>query len=365
MTLSADEVRLLLEDKTPATRLGMTEKIAGAYSRQQMNHKEIMAAEQVFRLLLRDTELRVRISLAQHVKDSNKIPRDIILTLAKDVAEVSLPVLQYSDVLDDDDLLELIGNTQEISRYLAISRRKYVSEVVSGSLIDNGNDEVAATLVENKGAHISEKGFGRIIEAYRDNHSLMHAVGNHPRLPVGAAEKLINAVSASLAETLKNRYKLPDAHIQEEVEKTRESETLGLVRLSHSQEEVDRLINQLRAFDRLTPSIILSGLCQGNFAFFETSLAVLSNIPVSNARTLISDRGELGFRAIYNKSGLPDPMFPAVKLLLRVVRELDAAGETPSSARYANRVIERILRYSEETPVENLSYIIALVRKVG
>jgi uncharacterized protein (DUF2336 family) len=124
-------------------------------------------------------------------------------------------------------------------------------------------------------------------------------------------------------------------------------------------------VHQLHASGKLTPSIILSALCQGDFNFFETSLAHLSSIPVTNARKLIGDRGELGFRAIYNKSGLPEAMFPAVKLLLKIVRELDVEGEVKGSSRYANRIVERILQYSEDTQMENLSYIIALVRKVA
>lgn len=347
------------------TRVEMTDKIAGAYTKKQLNDREVIAAEQVFRLLLRDTEVRVRVSLAQHVKDSDQIPRDILLTLAHDVEEVSLPVLESSDVLNDEDLMSLIAESPEISRYLAISKRKTVSDTIADTLLEKGDGEVAATLLDNAGAQISESGLEKIIETYGSNETLMQAVGNRPRLPVTIAEKLVHVVSGSLADTLKKRYKLSGEQIEKEVEKTRDGETLGLIRSSQSQEEIDRLINQLRAFDRLSPSIILSALCQGNFGFFESSLAALSNIPVHNARTLISDRGELGFRAIYNKSGLPDAMFPAVKLLLRVVRELDVEGEKPGSHRYANRIVERILQYSEDSPIENLSYIIALVRKIG
>jgi len=365
MELTAEEVNQLLEDTTSAARISITEKIAGAYGHNQLDEKERQAAEQVFRLLVRDTEVRVRAALAQHIKDSDHIPRDIVMPLARDVEEVSLPVLQYSQVLNDEDLLELIDATQEISRYVAISKRKQVSDIVSGTLLDKGNDEVAATLVENDGAQISATHLDKIIETHRGNETLMKAVSNRPHLPVAAAEKLIHVVSSSLADTLKRKYQLSAGQIQPEVEKTRESETLRLVRLAGSQEDVDKLVNQLLAFGRLTPSLILSALCQGDFAFFETSLAKLSNIPVNNARTLITDPGELGFRAIYNKSELPDTMFPAVKLLLKVVRELDGEGEKPGSKRYPNRVVERLLHYVEETPVENLSYIIALVRKNG
>jgi len=365
LELTPEEVNRLLDDKTSAARIDITEKIAGAYGSNQLNEKEKQAAEQVFRLLVRDAEVRVRSALAQHIKSSEHIPHDIVMPLARDVAEVSLPVLQYSQVLNDDDLLDLIGNTHEISRYLAISKRKQVSDVVTGTLLDKGSDAVAAALVENDGAQISETGLGKIIDNYRDNEILMKAVADRPRLPVAAAEKLIHVVSSSLAETLKQKYKMPTADIQKEVDKTRESETLKLIRQSQSQEDIDKLINQLQAFGRLNPSLILSALCQGDFAFFESSLAKLSNIPVNNARTLITDRGELGFRAIYNKSGLPDAMFPAVKLLLKVMRELDGEGEKPGSSRYANRVVERLLQNAEETPVDNLSYIIALVRRIA
>jgi uncharacterized protein (DUF2336 family) len=363
LTLSAEDVSRLLKDTSSETRIDMTNKIAGAYSSQAFNPKEILVAEQVFRLLLRDTELRVRVSLAEHVKDSDQIPRDIIMAMARDVEEVSLPVLQCSEVLTDNDLVELVRSTQEVSRYLAVSKRRKVSPIVTELLIEKGDDKVAAALVDNKGAEISEAGYGKIIQTYNTNENLMQLVSARPALPIATVGKLVNAVSATLGETLKKKYKLSNEQIQYEIEKTREKETLGLVRLSTSEDEVEKLINQLYAYQGLTPSIILSALCQGNFIFFEMALSRLSNIPLSNTRKLISDQGELGFRAIYNKSGLPDAMFPAVKLLLSIVRSLDAEGVKPASSRYANHVVERILQHSEDSNMENLSYIIALVRR--
>ncbi|MDE3016300.1 MAG: DUF2336 domain-containing protein [Pseudomonadota bacterium] len=364
LALTPEDVRRLLHDATAATRVEMTDRIAGAYGNSQLSDQETLVAEQIFRLLLRDTELRVRVALSQHIKNSSHIPRDIVVSLARDVEEVSLPVLQFSEVLTDADLMELLRNTQEISRYLAVSKRLQLSEAVSETLLEKNNDQVVALLVDNKGARISDSGYQKIVAAHAGNKAIMQAIGLHPRLPAAAAEKLVHIVSSSLAVTLKAKYNLTTEHIEKEVEKTRESETLSLIRHAQSQADIDKLIAQMAGFDRLTPSIILSALCQGNFAFFETSLARLSNIPVANARALITDKGDLGFRAVYNKSGLPDAMFPAVRLLLHVVHELDGADEKPGTPRYANSIVERILQYAEEAPVENLSYIIALVRRV-
>ena len=369
LTLSEAEVLALLENHSATALVDVTGKIAGAYTGGPQKPADTQATEQIFRLLMRDTELRVRVALAEHVKNSTQLPKDIVLSMARDVEEVALPILQYSEVLTDKDLVDLIDNTQEITRFLAVSKREKVSDVVSDTLLAKGNDEVVTSLVTNTGAEISSKGLEKIVEHYPGNQTLMHAISNRPQVPTAVIEKMITRVSSSLATTLKEKYRtsLKEANqakiLEQEVEKTRESETLKLVRLARSQEEVNKLVSQLQSFHRLTPSIILSALCQGNFCFFETSLARLSNIPVANARSLINDRGELGFRAIYNKSGLSDAMFPAVKILLKSVRDLDEQDHKPGSPHYADKVVERILKYAQDESVDNASYIIALVRQ--
>lgn len=365
LSLSPEDVDRLLHDATSGTRVDMTNKIASSYNMSGLTDQEAIVAEQIFRLLMRDTELNVRVTLAQHLKESTQIPHDIIKTLAHDVEEVSLPVLEFSQVLTDEDLSELIQATKEVSRYLAISRRRSVSETISDKLLAKGNDEVTASLVDNSGAAISEAAYDKIITLHKGDDQMMQRITKRPYLPVTVVDKMMSVVSASLADTLKKKYKSSAPLIDKEMDKTREKETLSLIRVAQGESDIDSLISQLRKSGRLTPSIILSALCQGDFDFFEQALAQLSGIPVSNARKLISDKGDLGFRAIYNKSGLPDAMFPAVKLLLKIVHELADEGEKTGSSRYSNRIVERILQYSEDRNMENLSYIIALVRRVA
>jgi uncharacterized protein (DUF2336 family) len=365
LTLNQEDVDRLLHDSSSGTRVDMTNKIAGSYNGVGLSDQENIVAEQIFRLLLRDTELNVRVTLAQHLKDSTQIPRDIVKSLASDVEEVSLPILQFSQVLTDEDLSDLIQATEQVSRYLAISRRRTVSETIADTLLAKGNDEVAVSLVDNSGAVISEAAYDKIITAYKTNETMMQSITKRPHLPLTVVDKMMSHVSGALAETLKKKYKASAPLIEKEVEKTREKETLNLIRVATAESEIDSLISQLRSSGRLTPSIILSALCQGDFNFFEQSLAQLSGIPAANARKLVSDRGDLGFRAIYNKSGLPDAMFPAVKLLLKIVHDLADEGEKSGSSRYANSIVERILQYSEDKNMENLSYIIALVRRVA
>jgi len=363
--LDESDVQRLMEDVSSDARVYITNKIAGSYKVSQLKGSALIAAEQVFRLLVQDVELGVRVALAQHLKESQNIPRDIIKTLARDVEEVSLPVLEYSEILSDTDLVELLGATDQISKYLAVSKRKSVSETVSDTLLKSGNAQVASTLVNNIGADISQDGFDLLVTQHHDNEMLMKSVGNHPQLPVVALEKLVSVVSTSLGEALRKKHQMPSYQISREIEQTYEEKTLSLINFANNESEAAKLVDQLRSSGKLSPSLILSALCQGNFTFFETCLAQLSSIPLSNARTLIADRGELGFRAIYKKAELPEGMFYAVKMLLQVVREMDEEGDKLGSEKYSSRVIERLLKRAENSNIENLSYVIALVRRVS
>jgi len=365
LTLSEADVARLMMGEAADVRIDVTDKIAGTYASTNLDRGALQAAEQIFRLLVRDTEVKVRVAMAGHIKNSTRIPRDIVMELVRDVEEVALPMLEFSKVLSDKDILELIDSQQEVKRYLALSRRKEVSESVALALINTGNAQVAGTLVANEGAEISEDGFGRIVDLHQDNESMLRSLGDRPGVPVAVVEKIVGMVSAQLASALRKKHNLEPEQISSEVEQSHEDETLMLVRYAAKEVDAEKLVHQLHLGGGLTPSIILSALCQGNFAFFELCLARLSNIPLSNARTLIADRGELGFRAIYNKAGLPEGMFPAVKLLLQVVRMLADEGVHPNINKYASAVVERLLLHSQQTPVENLAYVIALVRRVA
>ena len=362
--LSSEEVLHLLENhNSTQALLGITKRIADSYGQSSLKASDTQAAEQIFRLLIRETETHIRAALSQHIKNSKILPRDIALTLAQDVEEVALPILEYSQVLTESDLIELVQSTRDHERYLALSRRDHVPEKLSDILITHGNEEIASSLVHNIGADISENGLNQLVTRFPENKPLMSSLVSRPHLSAAIAEKLIHHVSDSLARTLKQKHHLPNQDINKEVEETRETETLKLIRITRAPEEIERLISHLMTNQRLTPSLILTGLSQGNFAFFETALARLSHITVINARALIRDRGDLGFRALYNKSGLPENLFPAVRLLLHTVCGLDTEGKRPGSARYATHVVERLLNAAQTTPVENLSYIIALVRR--
>src|SRR5690606_21470051 len=121
----------------------------------------------IFRILLRDAEVQVRVALAQHVKEAKMLPRDLAVSLARDVDPVAVPVLEHSTVLTDDDLVEIIrvfGATKQ----RAIARRRVLSHAVAAALVDTGDEDVVHDLVSNAGADISEKSLQKVLETLGD-----------------------------------------------------------------------------------------------------------------------------------------------------------------------------------------------------
>ena len=109
---------------------------------------------------------------------------------------------------------------------------------------------------------------------------------------------------------------------------------------------------------RLTPFLVLRAVCLGDMAFFEAAMAVMAKVPVTNARILIHDAGQHGLTSLYDRSGMPPRLLPAVRVALDVVRGTEFDGGQRDRERYRSRVITRILTQFEDLPQEDLDYLL-------
>ena len=374
LCLSEADVQALLRDPSGAPsdegQRAIAGKVATQYASSAFDPREKLVAEQIFRLLLRDAEVEVRAAIADHIKESVALPRDIVLQMAEDVEAVALPVIRASDVLTEQDLLDMIRKGAQIGSLIAIAERKRVAPPISDALVETGHEDVVLTLVQNPGALLEEPTYARILAIHGGSSQVMAGLAERPQLPLTIAEKLIHAVSDQLADGLKRKYylgaqsvSLLDKEIDSKTEQARELATLKAMSAQSGRADVERLVNQLYGYTRLSPSILLLALCRGNRLFFELGLAKLSHVPSANARTLIDDKGGLGFQALYAKAGMPERLLPAVRLTINVARENEEMGLAPGTLEYANRMAERLVYFAEDKQLDGLSHILALVRQ--
>jgi len=348
-SLSQQDVEKLMSDPSPEARLETTEKLTSQYSESlsQMTESERKIAEEIFRALAQDAEVRVREAMAANLKMTTELPHDVALSLAQDVDSVSLPILQFSEVLSDEDLIAIVRGGSD-SKQVAVAQRDSVSGEVADALLDSGNEEAVAQLASNEGADLKESHFDRMLNEYSESFQVNESLSNRPNLPPAISEKVLSAVSEKLHEYLIEQHDLARDTADSLIEQTRERATITLLSDGTSESELEDLVNRLYSNARLTPSLILRALCVGDTRFFEMAMSRLSRVPLKNARTLIHDPGNLGLDSIYSRADMPPRLLPAVRAAINLLHETEYDGGDKDRERFAARMIERLLTQFED-----------------
>jgi len=348
-TLKEDDVKRLLASPDAETRAEIAGKIAAQHA--HLTEAQRKMAEDIFRLMVRDAEVRVREALAQQLKSNAMVPGDVALALACDVDTVALPILQFSEVLSEADLIELVkSQTADHEKLKAVAQRSHVSAGVADALVDSGDGNVVATLVSNTGAELTEHTLANVVERYSgSSDEVGAALAERPGVPVTIVERLLNRVSESLRTQLSKRPGLSPEMATTLLIQAREQAVLGI---STAESDVVKLVEHLFRNKRLTPSITLRAVCMGDMRFFETALAILGGIPVENAQALIYDEGKKGFEALYKKSGLPAPLYSAMRAAIDISKDMKLDGEANDRERFSRKMIERILTQYGEQGIE-------------
>lgn len=354
--LSREDVTRLMTDPSPDHRSELAAKVARNFDGPQLSDAERRLAEDIIRLMAKDAVIRVRQSLAENLKASQRLPRDIALTLARDVEEVALPLLSVSTVLSDADLIEIVQIGVD-AKNTAIARRPNVAGAVADALIERGSEGTVAALVANEGAELREESLGRVLDRFGDSQAVQGPLVHRSHLPITIAERLVAVASESLRQHLATHHDLPAGLAADLILRSRESATVSLMQDSGTK-SAERLIAQLHRTGRLTPSLVLRALCVGDVTFFEVAIAALAGVPLDNARLLIHDVGPLGLKSIYDRAGQPAALLPACRVALDVARETVYDGEKGDIKRRRRRMIERILTQYEALAAEDLDYLL-------
>lgn len=362
-----DDVKRLANDPSPTARVGTAAKLAQEFGSGRFSDAELKLAENIFRIMVKDAEVRVREALSANLKHNPNVPRDVAVTLAQDVDSVSLPILTFSDVLTTDDLVQIISNQLSQSKFEAIASRKTVDAAVADALADKGSESVIAKLVSNAGADISEGTFHKVVDKFGASELVQGPLVRRDALPVTIVERIVTQVAEHLRNQLLTKHHVSADMALDLVLQTRERATAGLA-MGVTDDGLESLVRQLKDNNRLTGSLVLRTLCMGNVRFFEHAIAGLSGLPIANVRLLIHDPGGNGLRVLWSKTNLQQSLFPAIKAALAIVDQTDFDGRELDAERYSRHIIERILTQYETFGVDfdddDVEYLLGRLSKL-
>lgn len=362
--LSTEDVSRLLKDPSADNRAALAPKLAGHLDSERLSQSEFAIAHEILQMMARDTAVIVRRALADNLKHTHNLPRDVALTMARDIDDVAVPLLEFSDVFTDEDLVELVREVPE-TKQMAIARRGAISAPVADALIETDNHAVVRTVVGNGGAQLSEQSLNRVLDRFGDAEDIQTPMVHRSELPLTVAERLVSRVSDHLKTYLMTHHELSADTASELVMQARERATVNLLAPDADDQDVERLAAQLHANRRLTPTLVFRALCVGDLAFFEHAMAQLADVSVVNARTLIHDRGPLGLKSLYDKAGLPDRLFPAMRVAIGILADTDPRAKDFDQASFGHLMLERILSNADDLQPEDAAYLLRKLDDLG
>ena len=360
MNITREDIELLVREPSPAMRQRICEKISTGYNSGTYTDAETKLANEIFRLLLKDTEMKVRLLIADALKDNMQVPHDIIWALANDRNEIAVPVLSCTHVLSEEDLIAITRATKDHPKLKAIASRESVSKPLSHALIEKRNYEVTNALLANKGAAIADTSMDIILEAFAKENSVMEELVMRGGLSYAFAEKLFATVSDTLKKQLTKKYRM-NQHVVEEVTiGAREIATLQFISPWMSQHDINHLVEEMHRNKRLTDSVIIRSLCIGDLRFFESAIAKRVGIPASNARILLIDPGPLGFKALYESSGLPASFYEPIRVMLRLALDETEYGNYRTND-FGAMMVAKIRSAGYDRSVDNMEPLLQMV----
>lgn len=342
-------------------KLQITTKISELYRENKFDENEINIALEIIQLLMNDSEVKIRQILANNLKYCSDLPRAIALKLARDIAEVSAPILQYSLILTQSDLIEIAKSTKQIAALVAIAKRTDIQDSLANTLIETREETVVEVLTANTLANIAQEGLEKIFHYFKDSPSMLSLLVERGGLSVNLAEKMLHVVSQDLRAHLIKHYAISSELAESLTKETKESATLYLISTGNNLQQTEALVAHLYENQKLSNSIILRALCKGDLPFFEIGLAKLAQLTPQTAHEMIWKQGPAGFAALYKKANMPKGTFNAVNVILQFalqeIKEGEVAGED-----YVKTMIQRITHSGYDKKIGIMEYFMVLMK---
>lgn len=210
MKLSQHDIDQFLQDPSAEVRrevlLRIIEQYNGGDGQSPLSPENVKIIEALLRNLARHAEPAVRKLMAERLKETRRLPGDIAAILASSSLDIAQPVLEYSPVLSDDDLLEIIKGSKKMDCLMVIARRINLSEQITAALLAKKDDTLNEAVLKSFGSVISEAGYNDLLATKKINKKIVQAMLDKGHLPLAITEKLLAQINGKSREALNDEY---------------------------------------------------------------------------------------------------------------------------------------------------------------
>ncbi len=246
---------------------------------------------EILEVLASDQLPSVRAILSESLKDTMNAPKHVIMQLAQDVEEiVASPVLEYSPLLSEADLLEIIASGVAAGALPAIAKRPNIGEDVSDAVAASLEIPAVAALLANSSARVREDTLDQIISQAETVEELHEPMVMRVDLSIRAMRRIAGFVASSLVEKLVERNDLsPD--LEKELKKSVKGRIEEVENFSEPQEDESIVrAEKLWASGKLDEKTMAEAVAEKELSFIHNGLALMTGMDVASVRRILNSR---------------------------------------------------------------------------
>ena len=225
--LDKQDVNNLAQNTNVENKTIVAQKLGNFYSTKDLSPSLVKLAEDIFRIMVRDTEILVREALADSLKNCNGLPKDVVEAIINDKDSVAVPFLQYYSALTKEELIKIL-EMPGVAKHKAVAKRVNLPDEMSKYIAERCSDEVVGELVSNEKAIISEKTFDVILAKYSENEDIKKRLVYRSELPPSIVEKIVDKLSYKLKTYLMLHHNLTKDMASNLVEEVKERITISI-----------------------------------------------------------------------------------------------------------------------------------------
>ena len=271
--------------------------------------------DDILSAIVLDVEESVRAELAERFADSPVAPPGLISRLAHDAFAVARPVLERSQALGDDTLIEVASSDNQ-DGLCAIARRQTISEAVADIVVERGGSDAVSTLVRNEGAAISRHAMETIVDRAETDAALHEPLVERTDISPDLLQEMFVYVEDRLRERIEERgAEWPPEELAAAIEaahaRIASKPALDPARLDDARRYI-----QMKAMRRqLEPALLASLMEDGKTPEAIVGFATLTGLDETAAKRALTDPGVDGFAIACRAGGFSRDDFVRLALL--------------------------------------------------
>jgi uncharacterized protein (DUF2336 family) len=361
--LTQEEIMKLLKSGEDHVQKFAALKVTKSYVKREFSPHELEIVEDIFRLLCQRADIFVRIILSESCKNCDNLPHDIALKLAKDVEEVATPMLEYSKVLSDEDLCEIIDEAVK-AKSVAIAKRTSLTTRVMTKLFGTKDKSVNKALAKNKSVHNNPKLYDELLKNLADDKEALAELAANMHVPTAITEKIIQSTSDSIARAVKAKYDIsPSPKVGQGKDISNEISTLLMISDGTSDRQIEKLVNYIDYNGKLTPSIIACSICLGKLNFFLYAAAKKSKTDKEVVAKIIKEKGELGVRSILRVIGIADKLIDGLSFILKLTYDKKSSEPNINTNMFCTWLTDKLEQIEIRGHMEYIQFFLTIAKK--